>query len=140
VTRKTLAAIAAAFLIAPASGAIAQGNLASAPEDIRLDIDTRNLTFSETEYELQTGTYYRWEINHDGYEELMIMAPQLFRNSWVNQIVIADLEVHTTSFYGLEFDDEGTMLIFFLPVRPGNYPFYAAGFEDRGLSGTFIVR
>ncbi len=135
----TLAA-AAALALAPAT-AIAEGNLAAQPTTLELFIDGRNLTFSNTEYQIETGKYYRWEMTSDGIEEVMIRAPDLFRNSWINQIIINDLEIHTSgAIYGIEFDDEGTVVLFFVPIRPGNYEFFVPGFEDRGLSGTFVVR
>jgi len=135
------AACAATIALLFAPGALAEGNLASQPETIELNIDSRSLAFSQAEYVLETGKYYRWVINHDGYEELMVRAPDLFRNSWISQIVIGDMEVHTSgAIYGLEFDDEGTQVIYFLPVRPGNYDFFVPGFEERGLSGVFVVR
>jgi uncharacterized cupredoxin-like copper-binding protein len=42
--------------------------------------------------------------------------------------------------YGLEFDDEGQIRIWFVPIRPGNYEFYIDGHKERGMVGTFIVR
>lgn len=129
-----------ALVLAPAT-AQAEGNLASRPTTLELAIDGRTLAFSATEFELETGKYYKWEITSDGVEEVMIRAPELFRNSWINQIIISDLEVHTSgAIYGIEFDDEGTVVMFFVPIRPGNYDFFVDGFEDRGLRGTFIVR
>ena len=121
--------------------ASAEGNLASRPTTLELAIDGRTLEFSAYEFELETGKYYKWEITSDGVEEVMIRAPELFRNSWINQVIINDLEVHTSgAIYGIEFDDEGTVVMFFVPIRPGNYDFFVDGFEDRGLRGTFIVR
>jgi hypothetical protein len=134
-----LAAAAALALIPIAADA--EGNLASQPTTLELAIDGRNLTFSATEYTLETGKYYRWVITSDGIEEIMVQAPDLFRNSWINQIVIDEVEVHAIgAIYGIEFDDEGTAVMTFVPIRPGNYEFYAPGYQDRGLSGTFIVR
>jgi hypothetical protein len=133
-------AATAAIALAPAT-AIAEGNLAAEPTTLLLEIDGAALTFSETEYQLETGKYYRWEIISDGIEEVMIRAPELFRNSWINQIVIDEREVHTSgAVYGIEFDDEGAVVIFFVPIRPGNYDFFAEDFEERGLLGTFVVR
>lgn len=135
------AACVATMVFGGVASAQAEGNLASQPERLELSIDSRDLSFSSTEYELETGKYYIWEITHDGLEELMIRSPDLFRNSWINQVVINDLEVHTSgAIYGVEFDDEGTLAISFVPIRPGNYQFFAPGFEERGLSGTFVVR
>lgn len=136
-----VAACAAGMVLGSVAGVQAEGNLASQPERLELSIDSRDLSFSNTEFQLETGKYYIWEITHDGLEEVMIQAPDLFRNSWINQVVINDLEVHTSgAIYGVEFDDEGTLAISFVPIRPGNYQFFAPGFQDRGLSGTFVVR
>jgi hypothetical protein len=138
---KLIAALAATTLAVAPFAAEAAGNLATQPTTIELAIDGRNLTFSQTEFQLETGKYYRWVITSDGVEEVMIQSPELFRNAWVNQIVFSELEYHANGgFYGVEFDDEGTVVIFFIPIRPGNYEFFVPGFEDRGLRGTFVVR
>lgn len=138
---RLVAAVAATLAMAFSGSALAAGNLASEPTTIELKIDGGALTFSQTEYELETGKYYKWVITSDGLEEIMIQAPDLFRNSWINQIVIDDREVHTSgAIYGIEFDDEGTVDVFFVPIRPGNYDFFAPGHEQRGLKGTFVVR
>ena len=80
-------------------------------------------------------------LSSDGLEELGVMAPDLFQNSWVNQLTIDDLEVKMNgAFSSIEFDDEGTISVSFVPIRPGNYSFYSPGFEKAGLTGTFVVR
>lgn len=119
----------------------AEGNLASQPTRLPdMAIDSAELTLSVNEFELETGKYYRWRIVHDGGEEFQIVAPDLFRNSWINQVVIEDLEVQPLGLYAIEFDDEGTIDVWFVPIRPGNYNFWIAGYESRGLAGTFVVR
>jgi len=140
--RNILVGLCAGAALALGVGSVqAAGNLASQPTMLEMSIDTRELKFSETEFTLETGKYYIWRITHDGYEELMIQAPTLFRNSWINQVVINDLEVHLAGApYGVEFDDEGTLSISFVPIRPGDYPFFAPGYEERGLMGKFVVR
>ena len=136
-----LAGCAVSAILAGPAVVQAEGNLAARPERLELSIDSRDLSFSNSEYQLETGKYYVWEITHDGLEEVMIQAPDLFRNSWINQVVMNDLEVHTSgAIYGVEFDDAGSLEIAFIPIRPGNYEFFAPGFEDRGLLGTFVVR
>ena len=137
--RRLLTSVAFALSLAPA--ALAAGNLASQPTTLNLAVDTRALAFSEVRFELETGKYYKWVITSDGFEEIMLQAPELFRKSWINQIVISDLEVHMFGApFGVEFDDEGDITIFFIPLRPGDYDFYVPGYEDRGLRGTFVVR
>jgi hypothetical protein len=119
----------------------AEGNLAAQPTDLApLELDA-NLSFSETEYQIETGKYYRWEIRSDGGEEFLIKAPELWRNSWINQVVINDIEVKPLGgIEGVEFDDEGSAVVWFVVLRPGEYAFYANGFEDRGMMGKFVVK
>ena len=131
-------AMVVASLVAPAQ---AEGNLAANATRLPdLTIDSAALTFSETKFELETGKYYRLRIVHDGGEELAVVAPELFRNSWINQVIINDLEITPYGLYSVEFDDEGTVDVWFVPIRPGEYKFWADGYEDRGLSGTFVVK
>lgn len=125
-------------VVAPAQ---AEGNLAANATRLPdMLINSTELTFSETRFELETGKYYRWRIVHDGGEELAVVAPELFRNSWINQVILNDLEITPYGLYSVEFDDEGTIDIWFVPVRPGEYKFWADGYEDRGLAGTFVVK
>lgn len=132
-------AAAAALFLAPAV-ALAEGNLAADGEDLVLNINTIDLTFSQTEWQLETGQYYRIDITSDGNEEISVVAPELWRNAWINQIVVNDLEVKSYGLYSIEFDGEGTFNISFVPIRPGEYDIYVPGYEDRGLKGKFIVK
>ena len=55
--------------------------------------------------------------------------------------MIDDLEVHMSGgIYGVEFDDEGTIDIWFVPIRPGEYEYYARGYRERGMMGKFVVK
>ena len=119
----------------------AEGNLASRATRLPdMMIDSAELTLSSSNFELETGKYYRWRIVHDGGEEFQILAPDLFRNAWIGQVVIEELEVKPLGMHSVEFDDEGTIDIWFVPIRPGNFDFWVVGYEDRGLAGTFVVR
>lgn len=134
-----LAAIATAFVLAAAT-AWPEGNLASQPTRLP-DLEIRgDLTMSQTEFELETGKYYRWRIVSDGVEEFGVLAPELMRNSWIDQIVINDLEVKPMGgVYGVEFDNAGTIDVWFVPIRPGRYDFWVDGYEERGMIGAFVV-
>lgn len=124
-----------------ATAAIAEGNLATRATRLpAMEIDSAELTLSVSEFELETGKYYRWRIVHDGGEEFQIVSPDLFRNSWISQVVIEDLEVKPLGLHSVEFDDEGTIDIWFVPIRPGNFDFWVPGYRERGLAGTFVVR
>jgi len=135
---KILAAAALSLLLA--GSAHAEGNLAANGTDLTLDINTEDLTFSQNTWELETGKYYRIDITSDGNEEIAVVAPELWRNSWINQIVVNDLEVKSYGLYSVEFDDAGTFNISFVPIRPGEYDIYVPGYENRGLKGKFIVK
>ena len=121
---------------------VVTGNsLTTGATKLDLSIDTAKLAFSETEFQLETGKPYTLNVTSDGLEELGVMAPDLFQNSWINQLVIDDMEVKMNGApSSIEFDDEGTISVSFVPIRPGNYSFYSPGFEKAGLTGTFVVR
>ena len=139
-TALKFAPVALVALASFAQPALAEGNLAANGTDLTLSIDTENLKFSQNEWQLETGKYYRIDITSDGGEEIAVVAPELWRNSWINQIVVNDLEVKAADLYSVEFDDAGTFNISFVPVRPGESKIYVPGYETRGLSGTFIVK
>jgi len=121
------------------TAALAEGNFASKPIDLPQLMLKGDLSMSQTEYTLETGKYYRIEISSDGQEEFAWMSPELFRNAWINQIVVNDLEVKSYGVYSLEFDAEGTFEMTFVPIRPGRYDFWVDGYEGRGMLGAFVV-
>jgi signal recognition particle subunit SEC65 len=130
----------AALAAAMAVPAMAEGNLASRATELELDINTVDLNFSQPQFEIETGKYYILHVTSDGAEEIQVVAPELWRNSWINQVVVNDLETTPYGLYGIEFDDEGTFSIGFVPIRPGEYDIYVPGYEERGLSGKFVVK
>jgi len=134
------AALAGALLVAIAPVAQAEGNLASRATELELNINTVDLSFSQTEFQLETGKYYILNVSSDGEEEIAVVAPELWRNSWINQIVVNDLETTPYGLYAIEFDDAGTFSIGFVPIRPGEYDIYVPGYENRGLKGKFVVK
>jgi hypothetical protein len=72
-------------------------------------------------YELQAGKYYRIAIEADGSAELAVTGPEFFRNVWVDEVVINDIEVRPLGVDSIEFDDEGTATISFVTIRPGRF-------------------
>ena len=96
--------------------------------------------FSVKRYEIETGKYYRWRIESDGLEEYKLLAPDLFRNSWIDQVVIEDKEVKPMGLHAVEFDDEGEIDVWFIPQKPGDYEFYIEGLAESGFRGTISVK
>ncbi len=54
--------------------------------------------------------------------------------------MIEDKEVKPFGLHALEFDSEGEIDVWFVPIRPGRYEFYVEGLRTQGFSGTFLVK
>lgn len=70
---------------------------------------------------LKSGTYYEFEIEADGSQELALVGPEFFRAIWIDEIVIEGLEIRPLGLDSVEFDEAGTMEIGFLAIKPGSY-------------------
>lgn len=149
--RGLISALVAPLLLLLAGPVWAAGNFASLPVTLDpLKMNGRDLSFSVKEYHLETGKYYKWQIESDGEEEFTIQAPELFRNSWIYmlQLFVApcsatrcDVEIQPAgSIHAVQFDEPGAIYIYFVPLHPGEYDFYAVGFQSRGMIGKFVVR
>ena len=91
-------------------------------------------------YELQAGKYYSIEINADGSAELAIGGQQFFRNVWVDEVVINDIEVRPLGVDSIEFDDEGTARISFVTIRPGTFELRIPGTTSESQRAVFNVK
>jgi hypothetical protein len=141
-----LAALAGLALLLP--GAVAQ-DADDEPKVTRASKDLPELilgsaqdsfTVNQKDFELISGQGYRWKITSAAGLEYKF-ATDLFRNVWMNQIVINDLEVHMNGAPAwLEFDAEGTMQVQFTTVRPGNYTWSVPDLADKGMKGTIIIK
>ena len=97
-------------------------------------------TVNQTDFELIAGQGYRWRISAAGGLEYKFHT-DLFRNVWMNQIVINDLEIHMNGAPAwLEYDADGTILVQFTTVRPGTYTWSVPDLADRGMNGTITIR
>ena len=133
------ALIAVALIVAGFVDVSAKGNLATRPTNLPRLVFDGDLNFSVKEYKLETGVFYRWSIESKGGEEFALFAPELWRNSWVDQMVINKIEIKAQNPYSFEFDEPGVVEVTFLPLRPGRYPYFLKGFEQRGMAGVFVV-
>lgn len=70
---------------------------------------------------LKSGTAYEIEIISDGSGELALEGAGFFRAIWINEIVINGLEIRPFGIESVEFDEEGTMEIEFIAIKPGRY-------------------
>lgn len=91
-------------------------------------------------YELESGKHYRLKIRADGSQELAISGPEFFRNVWVNEIVINDIEVRPLGVDSLEFDGEGEATITFITIRPGIFYLKIPGTSGETQRAIFNVK
>lgn len=91
-------------------------------------------------YELEAGKYYELPINADGTAEIAIEGPDFFRNVWVDEVVINDIEVRPLGVSSLEFDDEGTATISFVTIRPGRFTLRIPGTTGETQQAVFNVK
>lgn len=125
-----------------AGEADARGDLATRAmrlEPLVLGNDESDFTMTQREYRLETGRYYRWTITSSGKREYNLVAPEFWRNVWIRQVQIGEIEIKTATLEELDFDGAGTIHVFFVPVRTGTYPFRLRGLEERGMTGRLIV-
>ena len=76
---------------------------------------------------LKSGTYYILEIEADGSAELALEGAAFFRAIWVNEVVINDIEIRPLGLDSFEFDDEGTIEMSFIAIKPGTYSLSVPG-------------
>lgn len=72
-------------------------------------------------WELKSGTYYEFEIQGDGSQELALIGPEFFRAIWIDEIVVEGLEIRPLGLDSIEFDEAGEMEIGFVAIKPGSY-------------------
>ncbi|MDH3741052.1 MAG: hypothetical protein OER56_05585 [Hyphomicrobiales bacterium] len=95
---------------------------------------------AKSPYELQSGKYYSIDIVADGSAELAIEGPEFFRNIWINEVVINDIEIRPLGLDSLEFDDEGKATITFVTIRPGTFRLRIPGTNSDSQSAVFVVK
>lgn len=95
---------------------------------------------AEQPYELQSGKYYSIDLVSDGSAELAIEGPDFFRNVWINEIVINDIEIRPMGVSSLEFDDDGKATISFVTIRPGTFTLKIPGTNSDSQTAVFVVK
>ena len=135
-----LLGLAVLLALALPVGAHAQSGLITKAVNLPPLILSSGKPLAEKPYELEAGKYYRLPIQADGTAELGIVGPEFFRNVWINEVVINDIEVRPLGLDSLEFDDEGEAVISFIPIRPGQFTIRIARTTAESQSATFTVK
>ena len=118
----------------------AQAGLLSGRTDLEPITLASGQPMTKAPYELQAGKYYRIAIQSDGSAELAVAGPEFFRNMWVNEVVINDIEVRPLGVDSIEFDDEGEATISFVPIRPGTFVLRVPGTSSDAQQAVFNVK
>ena len=118
----------------------AQAGLLSGRTDLEPITLASGQPMTKAPYELQAGKYYRIAIQSDGSAELAVAGPEFFRNMWVNEVVINDIEVRPLGVDSIEFDDEGEATISFVPIRPGTFVLRVPGTSSDSQQAVFNVK
>ena len=90
-------------------------------------------------YKLKSGGYYKLTIICDGSGELALGGSGFFRNIWVDEVVINDIEIRPFGIESMEFDDEGEAEIKFIAIRPGRYELRIPGTTGESQGVDIII-
>ncbi len=90
-------------------------------EDLPPIILSAGEPISSAPWVLKSGTYYEFEIQGDGSQELALVGPEFFRAIWIDEIVVEGLEIRPLGLDSVEFDEAGEMEIGFIAIKPGAY-------------------
>lgn len=96
-------------------------------------------TLADKPYNLIAGKYYKLVLKSDGSREVPIVGAEFFRNIWVNQVSINNIEVRPLGIDSFEFDDEGEIELTFIPIKPGTYTLGLPSAQNDRERAIFIV-
>jgi len=132
-----------AAVVALPSLAMAEGYLAQKPEklpDLELGLGESGYGVSQKDYALTTGKAYRLKIKSTGQKECAWTAPEFANYVWLRKVEVNNVEIKASHVYEIEMEREGEAEIFFVPIRPGEYPWGCRGLEGKGMAGKFVVK
>jgi uncharacterized cupredoxin-like copper-binding protein len=122
---------------------LAEGDLTLKPQrlpELVMGSEESDYSLSQKTYELETGKAYRLELIASGLKPYAFRAPEFFSSIFLRKVEAGDMEIKAVSLTELEFEDEGSAEMFFVPVKPGTFAFYIAGLRHKGMEGVFIVK
>lgn len=123
-----------------AGAAEAQSGLLTRPIDLPPITLSSGAPLAEAPYELESGKQYSLTIKADGSAELAVQGADFFRNIWINEIIISDIEIRPLGVDSLEFDAAGEAEITFVTIRPGTFTLRIPGTTGDTQAATFNVK
>ncbi|MCQ4271842.1 copper-binding protein [Pseudomonas kuykendallii] len=107
--------------------------------DLLLGSEASDYAMSQSEYRLETGKAYQLRIIASGQKEYAFQAPEFATSIFLRKVEAGGVEIKAVTLTELEFEEAGEAEIFFVPIKPGRYRYYAKGLEAKGMQGTFVV-
>ncbi|MFW2543705.1 hypothetical protein ACN2XU_13750 [Primorskyibacter sp. 2E107] len=89
---------------------------------------------------LQSGAYYEMEITSDGSGEMGLEGKDFFRNIWMDEIVINDIEIRPMAIDSFEFDAAGVMELSFVAIKPGQHVIRIRGTTGETQQVTITIQ
>ncbi len=114
---------------------MAKGNLIARCEKLEtqhLGIDDAGFAVSNQKYKIETGKCYKLEIASTGKHEYILRAPEFFSSIYIRKLDIANTEIGINSLRSIDFDDEVSVKLYFLVVKPGTYEIRDKYLADKG--------
>lgn len=108
--------------------------------DLRLGSEDSDYSMSQREYQLETGKAYQLKIIASGQKEYAFQAPEFATSIFLRKVEAGGVEIKAITLTELEFEDAGEAEIFFVPIKPGKFRFFAKGLEGKGMLGYFVVK
>lgn len=108
--------------------------------DLKFGSPESDYAVSQKEYQLETGVAYQLKVIADGQKECAFQAPEFSHAIFLRKVEAGGIEIKAITLVELEFEDAGEAEIFFLPIKPGRYPFYCKGLQNKGMEGAFVVK
>ncbi|WP_079202081.1 MULTISPECIES: cupredoxin domain-containing protein [Pseudomonas] len=108
--------------------------------DLRLGSEESDYSMSQREYQLETGKAYQLKIIASGQKEYAFQAPEFATSIFLRKVEAGGVEIKAITLTELEFEDAGEAEIFFVPIKPGKFRFFAKGLEGKGMLGYFVVK
>lgn len=122
-------ALTAGMLALCATQAVAQSGLVGRAEELPPITLSAEGPLAEQPLTLKAGVYYELVVESDGSAEIAISGSEFFRNLWIDEIVINDIEIRPLGIDSIEFDDEGEAEISFIAIKLGEFELRARGKE-----------
>jgi hypothetical protein len=130
----------AALAISIPCAAQAQSGLLTRPVELAPITLSAGAPLAEAPYELESGKQYSLTLAADGSAELAVQGAEFFRNIWINEIIINDIEIRPLGLDSIEFDAAGEAEITFVTIRPGTFTLRIPGTSSDSQAAVFQVK